>query len=102
LRVDIVSRLANSYGMELVKAEAMRAARDQPSNPDAVDLAMRGQAILYSNLSVAAFGEAAALFERALNRRASGERIERAAHRRRSPTRGAGPEPRLHEIAGYN
>jgi TolB-like protein/class 3 adenylate cyclase len=66
LQVDIVSRLANSLGMELVKAEAMRAARERPNNPDAVDLAMRGQATLYSNPSVAAFGEAAALFERAL------------------------------------
>jgi len=66
LQFDIVSRLANSLGMELVKAEALRAMRERPSNPDAVDLAMRGQAILYSNPSVAAFGEAAALFERAL------------------------------------
>jgi tetratricopeptide (TPR) repeat protein len=40
--------------------------RERPNNPDAVDLAMRGQAILYSNPSAAAFGEAIALFERAL------------------------------------
>jgi TolB-like protein/Tfp pilus assembly protein PilF len=66
LQVDIVARLANSLGVELVKAEALRAARERPNNPDAVDLAMRGQAILYSNPSVAAFGDAAALFERAL------------------------------------
>ena len=66
LQVEFVSRLANSLGMELVKAEALRSARERPNNPDAVDLAMRGQAILYSNPSVAAFGEAAALFERAL------------------------------------
>jgi TolB-like protein len=66
LQVEFVSRLANSLGMELVKAEALRAMRERPSNPDAVDLAMRGQAILYSNPSTAAFAEAAALFERAL------------------------------------
>ena len=66
LQVEFVSRLANSLGMELVKAEALRSARERPNNPDAVDLAMRGQAILYSNPSVAAFGEATALFERAL------------------------------------
>jgi TolB-like protein/class 3 adenylate cyclase len=66
LQSDIVSRLANSLGIELVKAEALRAARERPSNPDAVDLVMRGQAVLYSNPSVAAFGEAIALFERAL------------------------------------
>ena len=67
LQVDIVARLANSLGMELVKAEALRAARERPSNPDAVDLVMRGQAVLFSNPSVAAFGEAIALFERALS-----------------------------------
>jgi TolB-like protein len=66
LQVEFVSRLANSLGVELVKAEALRAMRERPNNPDAVDLAMCGQAILYSNPSVAAFGEAAALFERAL------------------------------------
>jgi TolB-like protein len=66
LQVEVVSRLANSLGMELVKAEALRAMRERPSNPDAADLVMRGQAILYSNPSIAAFGEAAALFERAL------------------------------------
>jgi TolB-like protein len=42
LQVEFVSRLANSLGVELVKAEALRAARERPSNPDAVDLAMRG------------------------------------------------------------
>jgi tetratricopeptide (TPR) repeat protein len=52
--------------MELVKAEALRAMRERPNNPDAADLAMRGQAILYSNPSISAFGEAVALFERAV------------------------------------
>jgi class 3 adenylate cyclase/TolB-like protein/Tfp pilus assembly protein PilF len=66
LQIEFVSRLANSLGMELVKAEALRAMRERPNDPDAVDLAMRGQAILYSNPSTAAFGEATALFERAL------------------------------------
>ena len=44
LQVEVVARLANSLGVELVKAEALRAARDRPSNPDAADLAMQGWA----------------------------------------------------------
>jgi adenylate cyclase len=54
------------HALELVKAGALRSARERPNNPDAVDLAMHGQAIHYSNPTVAAFGEAAALFERAV------------------------------------
>jgi len=41
LQVEFVSRLANSLGVELVKAESLRATRERPNNPDAVDLAMR-------------------------------------------------------------
>jgi adenylate cyclase len=44
LQVEAVSRLANSLGVELVKAEALRAMRERPSNPDAVDLAMQAEA----------------------------------------------------------
>ena len=44
LQAEFVSRLANSLGVELVKAEALRAMRERPNNPDAVDLAMRGWA----------------------------------------------------------
>ena len=43
LQVEFVSRLANSLGVELVKAEALRTARERPSNPEAVDLAMQAQ-----------------------------------------------------------
>ena len=50
LQVEAVSRLANSLGVELVKAEALRAARERPNNPDAVDLAMRGWATYFSAL----------------------------------------------------
>jgi adenylate cyclase len=41
LQVDVVARLANSLGVELVKAEALRSMRERPGNPDAADLAMR-------------------------------------------------------------
>ena len=43
LQVDVVARLANSLGVELVKAEALRSMRERPNNPDAADLAMRAQ-----------------------------------------------------------
>ena len=43
LQVEVVSRLANSLGVELVKAEALRSMRERPNNPDAVDLAMRAE-----------------------------------------------------------
>jgi TolB-like protein len=67
LQVEFVSRLANSLGVELVKAEALRAARERPSNPDAEDLAMRGEAASYLPVSKASQDDASALFERALS-----------------------------------
>ena len=66
LQVDIVARLANSLGVELVKAEALRAARERPNNPDAVDLAMQGWATFYSRAGPAYLNDSVALFERAL------------------------------------
>ena len=42
LQLEFVARLANSLGVELVRAEALRAMRERPNNPDAVDLSMRG------------------------------------------------------------
>jgi adenylate cyclase len=65
LQVEVVARLARSLGVELVKAEAMRARRERPSNPDADDLALRAWATLYSNPTGANLAEAEALFERA-------------------------------------
>ena len=44
LQVEFVSRLANSLGVELFKAEALRSIRERPNNPDAVDLVMRATA----------------------------------------------------------
>ena len=40
----MVARIANSLGVELVNAEALRALRERPTNPDATDLVMRGVA----------------------------------------------------------
>jgi adenylate cyclase len=44
LQDEVVARIANALGYELVKAEAERSARS--GNPDAIDLTMRGWAIL--------------------------------------------------------
>lgn len=44
LQVEFVSRLANSLGWELVRAENLRALRERPDHPDAVDLVMRAGA----------------------------------------------------------
>ena len=66
LQVEVVSRLANSLGVELVKAEALRAMRERPSNPDAVDLAMQAQAKYYLPDSKATLNDAVTLSERAL------------------------------------
>ena len=43
LQDQVVARLANTLGIELVKAEAEKGARSK--NPDAVDLTMRGWAL---------------------------------------------------------
>ena len=66
LQVEFVARLARSLDVELVKAESLRAMRERPNNPDALDLAMRGSAILDSRPDNRALNDAIALFERAL------------------------------------
>ena len=67
LQAEFVARLANSLGVELVKAEALRTIRERPDNPDAVDFWMRGTAILASsNFDKSASDDAEKLFERAL------------------------------------
>ena len=66
LQVEAVSRLANSLGVELVKAEALRAARERPNNPDAVDLAMRGSVAYQASFDLATVNKALGYFEHAL------------------------------------
>ena len=65
LQVEFVSRLANSLGVELVKAESLRAMSERPNNPDATDLAMRAET-LWSSSDVSQLGDVMNLFERAL------------------------------------
>jgi adenylate cyclase len=66
LQVDIVARLANSLNVALVRAESLRALRERPNNPDAVDLAMRGWAAIYQGQSKSNVQEAVDKFEQAL------------------------------------
>jgi adenylate cyclase len=67
LQFEVVARIAYSLGEELIKAESLRAIRERPKNPDAVDLATRGEAILLSNsINQSAWNDAIKLFERSL------------------------------------
>jgi adenylate cyclase len=68
LQFEVVARLANSLGAELVKAEALRVERERPNNPDAVDLTMQGWAIVqdFNSANKSAWNSAIAMFERAL------------------------------------
>jgi adenylate cyclase len=65
LQDQVVARLANAVGYELVRAEAARGARSK--NPDAMDLTMRGRATMARLPPTREGNEAArALFEQAL------------------------------------
>ncbi len=65
LQDQVVARLANSLGNELVTAEGERGGRTQ--SPDAIDLVMRGRALLQVYPTTRDNNDAArALFERAL------------------------------------
>lgn len=67
LQFEVVARIAHSLGEELIKAESLQAIRERPKNPDAVDLATRGEAILVpNNINKPAWNDAIKLFERAL------------------------------------
>src|SRR5260370_6737025 len=63
---EITTRLARTVGIELVAAEGRRAERERPNNMEAVDLAMRGWAILNQPLSLQRAREARELFDAAL------------------------------------
>jgi adenylate cyclase len=67
---EIVARLANSLGYELVKAEAQRGALSR--NPDTIDLTMHGWTLIWRGHTQAmkdrreSYREACSLFDRAL------------------------------------
>jgi adenylate cyclase len=66
LQDEVVARLARTLQIELVNAEAQRSLHNRPRNPDAVDLTMRGSAVLNQSLTKANRREALDLFEQAL------------------------------------
>ena len=66
LQDEVVARLARTLQVELVNAEAQRSLHDRPRNPDAVDLTMRGWALLNQPYTKAIRFEARDVFEQAL------------------------------------
>ena len=68
LQFEVVARLANSLGWELMKAEVLRDERERPGDPDARDLTMRGFATIwnFNGANKTAWNDAIAMFERAL------------------------------------
>jgi len=63
---EITTRLARTVGIELVAAESGRAERERPDNMDAVDLAMRGRAIMNQPFSLDGVRQARKYFAAAL------------------------------------
>ena len=68
LQFEVVARLANSLGWELMMAEVLRDERERPGDPDARDLTMRGFATIwnFNGANKATWNDAIAMFERAL------------------------------------
>ena len=63
---EIVGRIAGALGAQLIDAESCRSLKEHASDPDAVDLSMRGWAALHRAPSRDGLVEARGLFERAL------------------------------------
>jgi TolB-like protein/DNA-binding SARP family transcriptional activator len=61
---EIVARIANQLGAELVAAEARRSER--AANPDAMDLCFQGKAWCYKGHTLESLSQARSFFERAL------------------------------------
>ena len=66
LQDEVVVQLARTLQVELVNAEAQRSLHERPRNPDAIDLTMRGLALLDQLVTKASSDEARDLFEQAL------------------------------------
>src|SRR6202034_4561434 len=66
LQDDVVARLAGTLQVELLNAEAQRSLHDRPRNPDAIDLTMRGMALLNQPFTKASRFQAREFFEQAL------------------------------------
>ncbi len=66
LQDDVVARLAGTLQVELLNAEAQRSLHDRPRNPDAIDLTMRGMALLNQPFTKANRFQARDFFEQTL------------------------------------
>ena len=66
LQVGAVSRIANALGVQLINAEALRAIRERPTNPDAADYVMRGSAAWWRGYTPNSFAEAIDDYNKAL------------------------------------
>lgn len=66
LQDQIVGRLSRAIGLQVIDSEARRREREKPRSDAAVDLVLRGQAILNRPSSAATMMQARELFERAL------------------------------------
>jgi adenylate cyclase len=62
----VTQRIAGALNVALIDAESQRALRERPNNPDAVDLTMRGVALLNKPASRESMQRARELFEEAL------------------------------------
>ena len=60
---QVTQRIASALNMALVDAESQRALRERPNNPDAVDLTMRGMALINKPASRESMQRARELFE---------------------------------------
>jgi adenylate cyclase len=63
---DIVTRLGNALGWELVRVEAARSQQDRSDNPDAFDLYLRARSVLNLPFSTDRLAEGQSLLERAV------------------------------------
>src|SRR5262249_24852844 len=63
---EIVSRVSRAIGLKVVDIEARRSARERPTSAEAIDLVLRGKAVLNLPSSPEPMIEARGLFERAL------------------------------------
>jgi tetratricopeptide (TPR) repeat protein len=63
---EIVGRLSRAIGLQVINLEARRSEREKPSNAEAIDLVLRGQAALNRPSSAATLMAARGLFEQAL------------------------------------
>ena len=66
LQDEVVARLARSLQMEPVNAEVLRSLHDRSQNPDAIDLTLRGFALINQGITKVFYAPARDAFDQAL------------------------------------